>query len=286
MPNHPIIDTHVHLWNQKRIRLRWIDGNATLDQRYDVDTFKQHTDGLNIEAMVYAEVGAEPHYTLLEVIGVEERSALEPRLKAVIAHAPLEDGDTVHTYLTALQAIGPRVKGIRRLLQGENDPAYCLRPGYLRGMEILAEFGYSFDICIKHHQLSAVVELVGRFPQVSFILDHMAKPDIRAGTLDPWREGIRALAAHPNVVCKISGMVTEADPAAWRVEQLKPYFEHVFACFGEDRVMYGGDWPVLLLASDYKRWVDTVDQLCVWRGLSDEAQRKLWNANARRVYRL
>jgi len=176
------------------------------------------------------------------------------------------------------------VKGVRRLLQAEPDDAFALRPDFVRGVRALADYDFSFDICIFHRQLPAVIELVRRCPEVRFILDHLGKPDIKAGLRDPWQAHIRALAALPNVVCKISGMVTEADHARWTVDDLRPFFETVYDAFGPDRVMFGGDWPVVLLASSYKRWVETVDALT--QGLSEDDRRKLWAENARRVYRL
>lgn len=121
-------------------------------------------------------------------------------------------------------------------------------------------------------------------PGVTFILDHIAKPDIRNGALEPWREHIAALARLPNVACKISGVATEADHARWTVDDLAPYIRHALAVFGEDRVMFGGDWPVALLATSYRRWVETLATLTV--DFSPEAQRKLWSENAHRIYRL
>ncbi|MDW8213856.1 MAG: amidohydrolase family protein, partial [Roseiflexaceae bacterium] len=115
-------------------------------------------------------------------------------------------------------------------------------------------------------------------------LDHIAKPDIRSGAFEPWREHIATLARLPNVVCKISGVATEADHTRWTVDDLAPYIRHALEAFGEDRVMFGGDWPVALLATNYRRWVETLATLTV--DLSPEAQRKLWAENARRVYRL
>jgi L-fuconolactonase len=286
MPICPIIDTHVHLWNPSKLRLRWIDDSALLNQRYDIDVYQQHTAGVDIEAMVYAEVGAEPHYTLLEVMAVEDRARLDPRIRGIIAHAPCEDGAPLRTYLSAIKALSPRVRGIRRLLQGEPDLGFCLKPDFVSGVQMLAEFGYSFDICIKHHQLSAAIELVSRCPQVSFVLDHIAKPDIARGLHDPWRAQITDLAAFPNVVCKISGMVTEADPARTSAGDLQFYFDHIVAAFGEERILYGGDWPVVLLGASYRGWIETVDAMIAANGMSDTAQRKLWNENAKRVYRL
>jgi L-fuconolactonase len=190
----------------------------------------------------------------------------------------------VRSLLAALRAIGPRVKGIRRLLQGESDDAYCLRPGFVEGVKLLPEFGMSFDICITHRQMPGVIELARRCREVSFILDHIGKSDIKDGDIEPWRTHIRELASMPNVACKVSGMVTESKLHAWTVDNLRPYYEAVVEAFGEDRVMFGGDWSVVLLGSSYTGWVNALDQLSA--GLSDAAKRKLWNANARRVYRL
>lgn len=286
MPSCPIVDTHVHLWNPQTIRMPWLDGNALLNQRLDIDVYKQHTEGLNIEAMVYAEVDVAPHYALLEVIGVEERAKLDPRIKGIIANAPVEDGEPLATFLGAMKAAGPRVKGIRRLLQGEREAGFCLRPGFLRGIQLLGENNLSFDICIRRDQLPDAIELVKRNPGVQFILDHTGNPSIKNGEREPWAGHIRALAAHPNVVCKVSGMVNNADHERWTPADLQPYYDHILDCFGDNRVMYGGDWSVVLVASSYKRWVEAVDEMCARRGLSDAQQRLLFNENAKRIYRL
>ena len=123
-----------------------------------------------------------------------------------------------------------------------------------------------------------------RCPQVNFILDHLGKPNIKEHVLEPWRAQLRELAALPNVICKVSGAVTEADRERWTAEDLRPYVEHAIESFGEDRVAFGGDWPVTLLASSYTRWVETLDELTA--GLSEGAKRKLWAENAKRFYRL
>jgi L-fuconolactonase len=284
MPNFPIVDAHVHLWEPERLRMAWLDGNATLGRAFGPADFREHTKGVEVEAFVYVEVDVAPAYALLEAQWAEARAREEPRLRGIVAHAPLEYGDQARAYLEALAAIGPRVKGVRRLLQGEADPAFCLRPEFVRGVRLLPEFGFSFDICIKHHQLGPAVELVRQCPETSFILDHIGKPDIAHGLRDPWRDEIRALAGQPNVVCKVSGMVTEADPQGWSNDDLAPYVAHVLEVFGEDRVLFGGDWPVVLMTSSYARWVEALDTLTAQ--LPEAARRKLWAGNALRVYRL
>ncbi len=282
--DHEIVDTHLHLWDPAHFRIPWLDGNDLLNRAYDMQAFYEHTGGLNIAAMVYVQVEVAPAYALLEAQHIVRLAEQEPRLQGIVAWAPLEDGECARSFLEALVAAGPLVKGVRRILQGEPDPAYCLQPSFVRGVEMLADYGLSFDICIYHYQLPAVIELVRQCPGVTFILDHIAKPDIRSGALEPWREHIAALARLPNVACKISGVATEADHARWTVDDLAPYIRHALTVFGEDRVMFGGDWPVALLATSYRRWVETLATLTV--DFSPEAQRKLWSENARRIYRL
>ncbi|GHO82917.1 amidohydrolase family protein [Dictyobacter formicarum] len=284
MPDFPIIDTHVHLWDPERFRMSWLDNAGILNQRYALSEYHQHTQGVDIEGMVYVEVDIDPHYTLIEPKWVAEQARQDPRLRGIVAYAPIENGARVRAYLDELVSISPLIKGVRRLFQGEQDDAYCLRPEFVHGIQILPEYGLSFDICVRHTQLESVIELVRRCPGTAFILDHIAKPDIKDHLLDPWRQHIEALAAQPNVVCKISGMVTEADPEHWTIEDLAPYVAHVIAAFGEDRILYGGDWPVALHATSYPRWVETLDTLTAH--LSPTARRKLWIDNARKFYRL
>ena len=284
MPNFPIVDSHVHLWDPTHFRMMWTEGAPTLNKPYGVEEYAQHTEGIAIEALVYLEVDVAPHYSLLEVAWVAERAKEEPRLKAIVAHAPLEYGEQARAYLAALVQISPLVRGIRRLVQQEPDNDFQLQPRFVLGMQLLAEFNLSCDLCIKHHQLPATIELVKRCPQTRFILDHIGKPNIASGELQPWREDIFALAKLPNVICKVSGMVTEADYAHWILDDLRPYFETVYEAFGEDRVAFGGDWPVCTLAASYSRWVEALESLSA--SLSDSAKRKLWAENARAFYRL
>ncbi|MBV9791260.1 MAG: amidohydrolase family protein, partial [Chloroflexi bacterium] len=175
-------------------------------------------------------------------------------------------------------------KGVRRNLQSEPDLTFCLQPDFLAGVRMLPQFGLSFDLCIVHQQLPAIIRLVEACPKTSFVLDHIAKPAITTGALDPWREHIRQLAMLPNIVCKISGLVTEADHQRWTSDNLRPYVAHILDQFGEDRVLFGSDWPVALLAASYTRWVETLDALT--QHLTPAARRKLWAENARRIYRL
>lgn len=284
MPDFPIIDAHVHLWEPERYRMPWLDDDPLLNKTYGLAEYREHTQGIAIEAMVYLEVDIAAPYKLLEAQWAVQQAQTDPRLRAIVASAPLEYGERVRVFLDALQALGPRIKGVRRLIQGETDPNFALNTHFVRGVQMLAEYGFSFDLCITYRQLASAIELVRQCPDTAFILDHIAKPDIAGQQLDPWREQMHALASLPNIVCKVSGLVTEADSQQWQPEHLEPYVTHVLSVFGEDRVVFGGDWPVVLHASTYRRWVETLDALT--SHLSPVAKRKLWADNARRFYRL
>jgi L-fuconolactonase len=284
MPLGPIVDSHVHLWDPTRFRMPWLDGNERIGKPFGLAEFRDHSAGIEVEGIVYLQVEVTPPYALLEAQWVADQPADGPPILGIVPWAPLEDGDRARSFLDATVAIDPRIKGIRRLYQGEPDLDFCIRPDFIRGVQILPEYGLSFDLGVFNQHLKNTITLVRACPDVSFVLDHIGKPDIKGGMVQPWRDEITALASFPNVVCKVSGTVTEAEPDTWTTADLRPYVEHVLESFGEDRVMFGGDWPVVLMASTYRRWVESLDEITA--GLSDAAKRKLWNENARRFYRL
>jgi L-fuconolactonase len=284
MPNVPIVDTHVHLWDPHEIRLSWLDGNTVLNQRYMVDEFTRHAGDIAVDSIVYVEVGSEANYAFLEAQRIQRLANTWSTLAGIVAAAPVEFGHVARTYYQSLVDLGPQIKGVRRLFQGESDVAFAARPEVVAGVKALADYGLSFDICIYHPQLPAVIELVRQAPEVQFILDHIAKPDIKSGTLEPWRSQMRELAHLPNVVCKISGMTTEADHANWRHADLVPYADHVIDVFGGERIIFGGDWPVSLMSTTYVAWVETVDRLV--GQLAAPVQQRFWRDTAKRIYRL
>src|SRR5947209_7719733 len=280
----PIVDAHVHLWNPNQFSMPWLADIPRLNRPYGLRDYREQTQGLPIEAIVYIEVGVEPQEALREARHVVELAREEPRLQAIVAAAAVERGESVREYLASLLAISPLIKGVRRNLQDEAEPDFCLQPDFVAGVRLLAEFNLSFDLCIKHWQLPYVIELVRRCPDTAFILDHLGKPGIKQHLLDPWQADLRKLAELPNVVCKISGMVTEADHEGWQPADLEPFINSVLEAFGEERVLFGSDWPVALLASAYRRWYETLGALTARLPVS--ARRKLWAENARRFYRM
>ena len=284
MPSFPIIDSHVHLWDPIKYRLPWLDKLPAINRLVDLNTYAEATAGIEVEGLVYLQVEVGPPYALLEARDLVELSRQERIVAGVVPWVPLEYGEQARYFLEELVKLGPEIKGVRRIVQDEPDPAFCLQPGFVRGNQILAEFGLSSDICCTYVQLAENVELVRRCPETSFVLDHIAKPNIRGGQFEPWGSQMRELASLPNVVCKLSGVVTEADHQSWTMEDIKPYVRHTLEVFGEDRVMFGSDWPVSTLAAEYPRWVEAVETLTT--DLSDTAKRKLWHDNAKRFYRL
>jgi L-fuconolactonase len=248
---------------------------------FQTDDFRVTNSTSEVSKFVFVECSCDPSQSLDEVKWVVGLAQREPRLQAIVAHAPVELGEALRPRLSALAEFS-LVKGARRLLQGESDPEFCLRPNFIAGVSLLAEVGYTFDLCIRHEQLPGITELVRRCPQVQFVLDHAGKPGIRARTFQPWARDLEELAKQPNVSCKISGLTTEAEIASWRPDDLKPYLDHVLTCFGFDRVLYGGDWPVALLATTYQRWLETV-QAAVSTASSRE-QRQLFHDNAAIFY--
>lgn len=283
MPNFPIVDTHLHLWDPSRFMYPWLNNVPPLNRKFLLPDFNTACSHIKVDAMVFLECDIHPSHRLQEARWVASLAEDDSRIKGLVASSPLEKGDEVRPHLEQLSQI-PLVKGIRRLIQSEADVEFCLRPDFVKGLKILAEFNFSFDICIRHHQLASVIRMVGQCPEVSFILDHIGKPDIQKRLLEPWKREIGELAKFPNVYCKVSGLATEADMKSWKREDLKPYIDQVIECFGFDRVVYGGDWPVSTLATDYPRWVETLEWALA--GCSEVEVRKLFRENGLRFYKI
>jgi L-fuconolactonase len=203
-------------------------------------------------------------------------------LRGIVGWAPLASPDFPE-YLAEF-ASHPKLKALRHVIQDEPDDTFILREDFNRGVSALAATGLVYDILIHERHLPCAAQFVDRHPNQVFVLDHLAKPLIRQRVISPWCEHLKELAARPNVHCKISGMVTEADWSQWTVEDLRPYFDAALESFGPERLLAGSDWPVCLLASSYGRWWETLGNLV--SGLSGSEQEKILGENAVRVYRL
>ena len=283
MIDFPIVDAHIHLLDQQRFGYSWATEAPALKRDWTPDDLANAAKPIEIEGFVFVEVDVDMPQYLDEADWVDGLAKLDRRVLGAVACLPLERGSSVEPEMARIAKL-KTVRGVRRLIQNQADPEFVLRPGFLDAMRLLPKFDLSFDVCIFHTQMPNTLAMMRQCPEVSFILDHIGKPGIKAGLLDPWRAHIREMAALPNVVCKLSGVTTEADMKTWTRDQLRPYIDHIIECFGPDRILYGGDWPVSELAGSYLQWLTTLDWATA--GFSRADNRKLFRENAIKVYRL
>jgi L-fuconolactonase len=279
----PVTDTHLHLWDPAKFNYPWLDDVPPLKRAFLLSDYNDATEGIGVERMVFLQCDTAADQSVDEARWVAEIAQSDPRIRAIVAAAPLEKGDAARDVLDALSAV-PNVRGVRRLIQAEDDP-FCIEPDFVRGVQMLADYDMSFDICIKGDgQFANVLELVRQCPNVRFILDHIGKPYIADATTEPWSGYITQLAAMPNTWCKISGVVTEANPENWTIDDIEPYISHCLEAFGFDRCAYGGDWPVVTLAGTYSRWFETLSKLT--SACSEGERRSLFRNTASEFYQL
>lgn len=283
MPSFPVVDGHVHLYDPTWLRYPWLKRAPKIDRRHDLADFDRCRAQVEVDKLVFAEVWVDEGLHLAEAAWVQDLADADPRLAGIVAHAPLEKGAAVAADLDRL-AENRSLRGVRRLIEIETDQSFCLEPGFLAGLRLLGERGLPFDVCVKHWGLVFALELARRCPDVRFVLDHIGKPGIRHGLVEPWKGQIRELARLPNVVCKVSGVITEADHRGWRKEQVRPYVEHALECFGFGRAMYGSDWTVSELTHAYPDWVAILDEITA--GCSEDERRRFWRGTAIETYRL
>ena len=277
------IDAHQHFWRYTADEYGWIDDSmATL--RRDVlpaeSAREMSAAGWNACVAVQARQTVEETRWLLALADAH------PSIAGVVGWVDLQAGaDAVRDQLAPF-ASHSKLVGMRHIVQSEPDDRFLVRPQVLEGLEVLAEFGLAFDLLIYRRHLRAASECVARFPGHRFVVDHLAKPNIRGRERRPWEEDIRALAAHPHVYAKLSGLVTEADWNAWTPADLRPYLDVAFEAFGADRLMIGSDWPVCLVAAPYQRTLNAVVEYIAARPaherdavLGGTAQR-FWRLNA------
>lgn len=273
------IDSHQHFWKFNPQRDAWItEEMAAIRRDFGPEDLRPIYDAHDVEGSVAVQADQSPAENEF-LLGLAERYDW---IKGVVGWVDLEANDVVEQleHLSARK----KLKGLRHILQGEKQRDYMLRSAFLRGIGHLEKFDLSYDILIYPDQLKFAAEFAGRFPRQRFVLDHIAKPYIRDGKLDPWREDIQRLAAHENVWCKVSGMVTEANWASWKKDDFTPYLDTVMSTFGPDRLMYGSDWPVCLVAATYGEMIEIVGDY--FSALSEEEQEKIFRSNAIAFYKL
>jgi L-fuconolactonase len=273
------VDAHQHFWRYDPAEYGWIDDSMVLLRR---DFLPEHVKPLMDGAGFDAAVAVQARQSLEETSFLLELAERHPFIAGVVGWVDLRSPDA-RAQLERF-ARHPRLVGVRHIAQSEPDPRFLLGSEFGRGIALLEEFDLAYDILIYPRHLPAAVELVGRFPRVRFVLDHLAKPEIRTGELGCWERDLRRLAAHPNVLAKLSGLVTEADWAGWTPAELRPCLDAAFACFGPDRLVAGSDWPVCTLAADYARTMGVVLEYLSTRPATE--QEAVLGGNAARFWRL
>ena len=273
------IDVHQHFWKYEPHQYNWIsDGMEVLKKDFmplDLDSARKGT-GYSESIAIQARQSSEETSWLIKL--ADENSSIRGVVGWLDLCAPdIEDQISVYAEKSTL-------KGLRHVLQDEPDEGFMLKPEFLNGISCLESSRLLYELLIFPSQLENAIKLAGLFPSQIFVLDHCAKPGIRFGEINEWAEEITRLASFPNVSCKVSGLVTEADWLNWQEEDFYPYLDVVWNAFGEDRIMIGSDWPVCLLAATYRDVVGIADRY--FNNIGQDILQKVTITNATRIYQL
>lgn len=279
MPLIPVTDTHLHLWNTEQLQYPWLAEVPAIRKNFEIQDYGSAADD-RVKQMIFVQCECVPEQYREEVAYVTAAAEYDPRIAGMVSWFPLHRPGIEEELETLVKH--PLIRGIRRL---EESPVSLYEdPVFTGNLALLGPHHLSFDICVKAWQLPQAVKMTERQPDLAYMLDHCGKPDIKNGEIIRWKENIRLLAANPNVYCKISGLVTEADWHTWTVDELRPYFDFVTEQFGSDRMVFGSDWPVVNLASGFSEWLNTFLELS--RDFSREELNRVLYENARRFYRI
>jgi L-fuconolactonase len=273
------IDAHHHLWRYSSEEYGWIDDDMAVLRRdflpHDLSA-EMRTAGVEGTVAVQARQTVEETRWLLDLADNNEE------ICGVVGWAPIADKG--FTKVLEELCSRPKLKGLRHVVQAEPDENYLLREDFNRGIRQMRDTGLVYDVLIYDRHLPQTIQFVDEHPDQSFVLDHIAKPRIRDGVLEPWKTRIRDLARRENVMCKLSGVVTEADWKRWSLEGVRPYLDAVMDAFGPQRVMAGSDWPVCLVACGYAQWFAVLEEYLA--GFSQTEREAIFGGNAERVYGL
>jgi L-fuconolactonase len=273
------IDSHQHFWRYNSARDAWItDEMAVLRRDFLPEQLAVDCAANGIDASIAVQADQSENETnfLLELVKKNERvtgvvgwvDLVSPRVAERLEH------------LSHFE----KLRGFRHIAQAEKDDRFLARDDFVKGVAQLRQFGFTYDILVYARQLPAAIELVSRLPEQRFVIDHLAKPEIKARKTEPWAAQMKEIARNKNVFCKVSGMVTEADWSNWKPEDLKPYLDVVFEAFGADRLMFGSDWPVCLVAASYRQVKQLIEDYV--KGYSQADKDKIFGGTAARFYGL
>ncbi|WP_281635497.1 amidohydrolase family protein [Flavobacterium marginilacus] len=272
------IDSHQHFWKFDPIRDSWIDDSMQKIQR---DFLPEDLLPLLTENKFQGCVAVEAHQSEEQTNFLADLASKNDFIKGIVGWVDLRS-ENISERLNHFSN-NKIIKGFRHVVQAEADD-FMLRNDFRNGIATLKEFNFTYDILIFHRQLPAAIDLVTRFPEQKFVIDHIAKPNIKSGEIASWEKDIKEIAKFDNVSCKVSGMVTEADWNNWKSQDLKPYLDVIFENFSTDKLMFGSDWPVCNVAADYAAVVNTLENYIAQ--FSIQEQNKIWFENAEAFYKL
>jgi len=272
------IDAHQHFWKYHVAKHDWIDDAMAVIRK---DFLPAHLEPVLLHNNIDGCIAVQADQTEDETNFLLQLAAENSFIKGIVCWVDLRAAD-INERLQYYKQFNA-VKGFRHVLQGE-EPAFMLQPDFINGITSLKEFGFTYDILVFPNHLKAVLELVKKFPDQPFVIDHIAKPYIKAGLIDEWKKDIQLLASFENVYCKISGMVTEADYRNWKHTNFMPYLDVVVNAFGTKRIMYGSDWPVCLVAASYEKTLGIVKDY--FAAFSITEQQDFFGNNAVTFYQL
>ncbi|MFI9567183.1 amidohydrolase family protein [Streptomyces rishiriensis] len=272
------VDAHHHVWDLSVRDQDWIAQDSPLRRDFAVEELASEARAVGVERTVLVQTVTVAEETP-EFLALAEAHDL---IAGVVGWTDLTRPDVADELARLRELPGGRfLKGIRHQVQGEPNPRWLLRADVLRGLAAVADAGLVYDLVVLPHQLPACAAAAASLPGLTFVLDHLGKPPVASGVLRPWASDVRALAALPNTVCKLSGMVTEAGPGPWSADGLRPYADVVLQAFGPDRLMFGSDWPVCTPAASYAQVLDVARRLTGPRG-----HEQIFETTAVRVYGL
>ena len=281
-----IVDAHHHLWDPGRRDYPWMTGEAArLRRRFDGDDLREAIAGLGVRRTVLVQaVGTLEETRELLATTAADAGGL---IAGVVGWVDLTDRDVAATLARLTAGAGGRnLVGVRHQVHDEADPDWLLRPQVLRGLRAVAEAGLVYDLLVRSRELPAASRAAERLPELSFVVDHAAKPAIAAGEWEPWSTRIGEIAALPHVTCKLSGLVTEARHPGWTAGDLAPYVARLVELFGPSRLLFGSDWPVCTLAASYRSVLDAARTCLARAGLGEDESSEVLAGTAARVYGL
>ena len=271
------IDAHVHFWNYNPIRDSWMEGMEILQQNYLPENLLPTLSNAGIDSIV--AVQAEQSET--ETLFLKSLADGNPSIKGVVGWVDLLN-ENIEERLEYFSQY-PIIKGFRHIAQGEPE-GFLLQENFIRGIKALAKYNYTYDVLVYHHQLSDALKFMQQFPEQAFVIDHCAKPDIKNKNIDRWKKQMNEIALLPNVHCKLSGLLTETNWKQWKAEDFYPYLDVVFNTFGTDKILFGSDWPVMLLSGEYLEWQELL--MNYMNHFSKEEKDKVFGLNAVKFYNL